>query len=226
MPNQPLQLLSRSLIVAGIGLLAIWGAFEFHRGAGGALAVSAWADEKAAATAALPVESQPDFALWSQKRIRAYKSAIVKQLSPTEALLRIPRLGIEVPVFAGTSEWSLNRGAGHIEGSAALGSDGNAGIASHRDGFFRGLKDIRIEDEVVLELRSGQRTYLVDEVRIVYPEQVEVLSERAAPSLTLVTCYPFYFHGDAPQRFIVKASLKGAGIDVSPEGTNPSSATP
>jgi sortase A len=174
----------------------------------------------------LPADGPPDFALWSEKRIRAYKVALAKRMAPTEALLRIPRLNLEVPVLEGTSEWALNRGAGHIEGSAPLDGRGNAGIASHRDGFFRSLKDIRIDDEIVLELRTGTRRYSVDEVRIVYPEQVEVLSERAAPSLTLVTCYPFYFNGDAPQRYIVKASLKGSETDSTPGGPTPSGSTP
>ena len=47
----------------------------------------------------------------------------------------------------------------------------------------------------------------MDSIEIVSPERVDVLEPRASPSITLVTCYPFYYVGDAPQRFIVHARL-------------------
>ena len=149
-----------------------------------------------------------DFGLWSEKRIREYKASlsIAKQLPL--AVLDINRLRIRVPVFEGTDDLVLNRGLGWIVGTARPGDIGNIGIAGHRDGFFRGLKDIVAGDTMELQTLGGRATYVVDEIRIVTPEQVEVLQPRAAPAITLVTCYPFYFIGDAPQRFIVHASLR------------------
>jgi sortase A len=112
-----------------------------------------------------------------------------------------------VPVFEGTDELQLNRGVGWIAGTARPGQDGNIGIAGHRDGFFRALKDVKTGDKLDISTLHGLRRYAVDEIEIVTPDNVGVLQRRAAPSVTLVTCYPFYFIGDAPQRWIVHARL-------------------
>lgn len=122
------------------------------------------------------------------------------------AVLRIPKIGLEVPVLEGTDSLTLNHAVGRIAGSAPLGEPGNIGIAGHRDGFFRGLKAVTVGDTVELRSLTGSVAYKVDQVSIVAPEDVSVLNPRAGPSLTLVTCYPFYFVGSAPQRYIVSAS--------------------
>jgi sortase A len=124
------------------------------------------------------------------------------------AVLSIDKLRIRVPVFDGTDDLVLNRGVGWIMGTARPGEAGNIGIAGHRDGFFRGLKDIIVGDAVELKTLEEQATYIVDQIEIVNPESVEVLQPGGVPSLTLVTCYPFYFIGSAPQRYIVHATLK------------------
>ena len=149
-----------------------------------------------------------DFRLWSEKRIAAYRDALAKQFASPLAVLRVQRLGIEVAVFPGTDELALNRGVGWINGTARPGQSGNIGIAGHRDGFFRGLKDIAVSDSLTLDLGSQTAQYVVDEIKIVDPTDVTVLAATPSPSLTLVTCYPFYFVGDAPKRFIVRCLLK------------------
>jgi sortase A len=154
-----------------------------------------------------PDEANPDFRLWSTQRIAAYQESLRSAAPLPLAVLSIPSINLEVPVLEGTDEFALNRAVGHIDGTAAPTQNGNIGIAGHRDGFFRALKDIQQGD--VIELLTQKRTdrYVVDEVLIVSPEDVAVLNPRAAPSLTLVTCYPFYFVGSAPQRFIVHATI-------------------
>jgi sortase A len=147
--------------------------------------------------------AQPDYNLWSAKRIGAYRDSLARQFTPAVAILRIPKLGVEVPVFDGTDEWVLNRGVGRIIGSTRVGESGNIGIAGHRDGFFRVLKDIAVGELMTLISPSATTTYAVDQIEIVTPDDVSVLAPRAGPSVTLVTCYPFYHPGDAPQRFIV-----------------------
>lgn len=118
----------------------------------------------------------------------------------------IPRLGISVAVLQGTSSRTLRLGAGHIEGTALPGKPGNSGIAGHRDTFFRELKDIRDHDEIQIQTATGLLRYQVDWVRVVGPEDTAVLEPTALEStLTLVTCYPFYFVGPAPKRFVVHA---------------------
>ena len=179
----------------------------------------AWASERSsiaafemarAAVASAPPGRAPaarvDQSLWDAGRIRAYTRALNRPSPPPLALLRIPRLGLEVPVLEGTDEWTLDRAVGHIEGTSRPGQDGNVGIAGHRDGFFRVLKDISEGDVVELALLSEVRRFRVARVSIVTPEDVRVLAPTQRPLLTLVTCYPFYFVGSAPKRFIVQAA--------------------
>ena len=90
-------------------------------------------------------------------------------------------------------------------GTAPPGTDGNSGIAGHRDGFFRGLKDIVPGDAIELDTLNGKEAYRVERTWVVEPEDVSVLDPTPMRALTLVTCYPFYFVGSAPQRFIVRA---------------------
>jgi sortase A len=158
-------------------------------------------------TAGKPESSSLDFSLWSEKRVNAYKAALGMKLDSPLAVLSIPRIGVEVPVFDGTDDLILNRGAGRIAGTAKPGQAGNIGIAAHRDGFFRSLKDIRVGDRIELRSPTNEFLYTVDDIEIVQPTDVSVLRNRPNPSITLVTCYPFYFVGDAPQRYIVHASI-------------------
>jgi sortase A len=148
-----------------------------------------------------------DFSLWAGKRITAYKQALATHMRAPLAVLSIPRLRLDVPVFEGTDDLTLNRGAGRIVGTAQPGERGNIAIAAHRDGFFRGLKDVRPGDRIELVQLRRKFVYTVDNISVVNPGDVTVLHARPQASLTLVTCYPFYFIGDAPQRYIVQASL-------------------
>jgi sortase A len=150
-----------------------------------------------------------DLSLWSRERIEAYREALLVTKSMPIAVLRLNKFKIRVPVFEGTDEVTLNRGAGWIVGTARPGEAGNIGIAAHRDGFFRVLKDIATGDAIELSTTRGKATYAVDQIEIVNPDDVDVLRPRRLPSVTLTTCYPFYFVGDAPQRYIVHAALRG-----------------
>ena len=149
-----------------------------------------------------------DFALWSDKRIQAYKKSLGLKIDRPLGVLSIPRLQISAPVYDGTDDLTLDRGLGRIIGTGTLGNDHNIGIAGHRDGFFRALKDIEVGDVVQISLSHSDDTYVVNTVLIVKPEDISVLRDRSGAGLTLVTCYPFYFVGHAPTRFIVEASLK------------------
>jgi LPXTG-site transpeptidase (sortase) family protein len=121
--------------------------------------------------------------------------------------LLIPSIRLEVPIYPGANELNLNRGAAHIDGTAPLGADGNVGIAAHRDGFFRGLESLHIDAEVILEVGAQAMRYRVVDIFIVKPTDVYVLAPTERASVTLVTCYPFYFAGNAPERYIVRAEL-------------------
>jgi sortase A len=152
----------------------------------------------------------PDRTLWSPERIHAWEKALQDPSPAPLAVLRIPRIQLEVAVLEGTDEVTLNRAVGHIADTTKPGTDGNSGIAGHRDGFFRGLKDIAAGDAIELETLAGKEMYRVERTWIVPPEDVSVLNPTPTRCLTLVTCYPFYFVGSAPQRFIVRATRAGA----------------
>lgn len=171
-------------------------------------AVSA-ASSTASAPELLVPSTQVNTSLWSTSRIKAYKESLTAQFAPPLAILRIPKVGIEVPVLDGTDDLILNRGVGLIKGTALPGQPGNMGIAGHRDGFFRGLKDVVEGDKIEIELPDRTDTYVVRNIKIVLPQETSVLNPTSDSSLTLVTCYPFYFVGDAPKRYIVSASLIG-----------------
>jgi sortase A len=167
------------------------------------------------------VGKRPDVSLWSEKRIREYQESLAAHFAPALALLRIPKIALEVPILEGTDDLSLNRAVGHIAGTPRPGEDGNVGIAGHRDGFFRGLKDVSTGDVIQLVTPDGINRYVVDEITVVDPTNVSVLAPRERPSITLVTCYPFYFIGSAPQRYIVRASLVGSNVEKVEVSQNP-----
>jgi len=119
--------------------------------------------------------------------------------------LEIPRIGLSVVVFQGTTSKTLRHGAGHIINSALPGETGNIGIAGHRDTYFRTLKDARPNDEIRIQTTTGLSRYEVDWIQIVAPEDTDILAPSSESTITLITCYPFYFIGAAPERFVVHA---------------------
>ena len=120
--------------------------------------------------------------------------------------IAIPRLGISAMIKEGIDYRTLGLAVGHIPSTAMPGETGNVGLAGHRDNLFRGLKDVARDDEITLTTLDNTYTYRVASFRVVNPEEVSVLAPRAGErTLTLVTCYPFYFVGHAPKRFVVRA---------------------
>ena len=119
--------------------------------------------------------------------------------------IEIPRLLLSAVVAEGVDKITLRRAVGHIPGTALPGQAGNVGLAGHRDTFFRSLKDVKIKDEVQLSTLAGNFNYEVESLRVVDPDNVGVLAPSGRNVLTLVTCYPFYFVGPAPERWIVRA---------------------
>lgn len=211
-----LRFVERCFLTLGLVLLSFYVLARIHGVLTAHAALAAFEEAKNAAAAGssedakhLPLGAalHTDTSLWSEQRIKAYRSSLSRRVDPL-AVLKIPRLRLEAPVLEGTDDLTLNSGVGRIPGTALPGQYGNIGIAGHRDGFFRGLKDIAKGDTI--ELVTVQRTdvYVVDKVYITQPQDVNVLRAGPKPELTLVTCYPFYYIGSAPQRYIVQATLK------------------
>jgi sortase A len=212
--------------VGGLALLSWWTIFTATGATGAHRALrqfatmrSEWQAARDAGAVRIPstgaigaslVTPLPDQRLWSEKRVRAWRDTLYRPGSPPLAVLRIPRIGIEVAVLEGTDDWTLNRAVGHIEETAKPGAAGNIGIAGHRDGFFRPLQDVRIGDRLEVQTLDGMHVYRIARTWIVEPDDVSVLDPTSTPSVTLVTCYPFYFVGPAPRRFIVRAERVGS----------------
>jgi sortase A len=196
----------------GVALLTSYGAVRVH---------GQVMQERALQAFDSVADTTVDFSLWSEGRIDAYRDTPVDQDRVPLAVLRIPGIDLEVPVFDGTDELTLNRAVGRIAGTARPGEAGNLGIAGHRDGFFRGLKDVSIGDEIELQTLTGTQRYAVTEITVTTPSDVEVLDPTDDPSITLVTCYPFYFVGSAPQRYIVRATRQAGLSDSNQEHAEP-----
>jgi len=121
-------------------------------------------------------------------------------------MLDVPRLKLTTPVIEGDDETTLKRAVGHLPDTPLPWENGNSALAGHRDGLFRPLKDIKVGDEIFFRTSRDEFRYRVTDTAIVKPDDVSVLDQRAKPGLTLITCYPFYYVGNAPKRFIIHAS--------------------
>ena len=158
----------------------------------------------------------PDMRLWSDAARARYHAAAAAAPEAVLGILRAPRLDLEVPVYASSSVLSMDRGAGVIDGMAYPHELGHIGIAGHRDGYFRSLKDIALGDELVLDTLQGRKVFVVDDLQVVDSSDIELLQETDTQRLTLVTCYPFYFVGSAPERYLVRAAIAATSAATTP----------
>ena len=204
----------RFLLVIGLTLVAIWAGARLYRAVASRAAMARFQAADRTSLAANPSvmldpisSSRVDFQLWSTKRIAAYQDSLAKKTEMPLAILRIRKISLEVPVFNDTDDLTLDRGVGRILGTAQIGQPGNLGIAGHRDGFFRGLKDIQLGDSIELQLPGRTDRYSVSQIQVVAPEDTYVLRPQSETTLTLVTCYPFYYVGSAPKRYVITASI-------------------
>ena len=149
------------------------------------------------------------FASKTGTRLPIKRVSVAEPLELTEGSLigklEIPRIGISVMVLQGVDEETLVLGAGHVPGTPLPGPDGNSVIAGHRDTFFRKLEAIQPGDRVQFSTLRGTSEYVVESTEIVEPDETRVMESRGIAELTLISCYPFYFVGAAPHRFIVHA---------------------
>ena len=213
--KSPLRALESGLLATGLILLV---SFFVLRGLGDYQArsdIRVFEEAVAAGTTAAAQTSaggteyspEPDYKLWSSKRIADYHEGNTIRDEAPLAIMSIDTLGLKVPIYNGTDEINLNRGAGRIKGTARIDASGNLGIAGHRDGFFRGLKDIELGDSISMLTYQGSTEFVVSSITIVDPTDVSVLAPTDEATITLVTCYPFYFVGHAPKRYIVRGEL-------------------
>jgi sortase A len=147
-----------------------------------------------------------DIVDWSVKRIAAWRETFDDDGPEAFAMLSVPSAGISVPLFKGADDRNLNAGAALIKGTDEPGVEyGNTGIAGHRDGFFRGLQNVKIGEPITINANGEELSYRISDITIVDPTNIDTLLPQQSEVVTLVTCYPFYFVGHAPQRYVVQA---------------------
>jgi sortase A len=183
-----LTLIRGLLLIVGVSCLAVYGYAFFERI--GSQAYAAWVFERDVQHAA----SLP-------------KTARSEPLTGNSIVGRIwiPKLRLSAMVREGQDAKTLRRAIGHIPATPLPGEPGNVGVAGHRDTFFRHLGELRTGDSIGFSTRNGEFTYQVESLSVVGPEDVEVLASSREKVLTMVTCYPFFYIGNAPKRFIVRA---------------------
>jgi sortase A len=197
-PRQSLLCWSRFFFLAGIIALGYVAVTLIDAKLYQTRATAEFEEALNAPTAVLPGDAAPN----------ASSNAAVPSVAGSRAPLgriEISSLGVGAMILEGIDDKTLRRAVGHIPGTALPGQPGNVGLAGHRDTFFRALRNIHKDDEIMLQTLEGAYRYRVDLTQIVAPEDTAVLNNSGDSILTLVTCYPFYYVGSAPQRFIVRA---------------------
>ena len=202
--------IERTLWCAGFVLILAYSGLRGYAEHGRRHAFEQLEDPVVAETTDLVASRPVATGLWSDTRIREYQRTLSLTVEPPIALLRIARIALEVPVFSDERELHLIRGAGLVTGMQPPGIGGNMGVAGPRDGFFRLLKDARVNDVIELQTRQRLYAYRITAIRIVSATDTSLLADTPDPRITLVTCYPFYHVGAAPQRYVVKGAFERA----------------
>jgi sortase A len=180
------------LLIVGVSCLALYSYVFFERI--GSQAYAAWTFDHNLHAAPLP-----------PKAAHAGPSPGGSRGDHIVGRLWIPKLRLSAMVREGDDDSTLRKAVGHIPATPFPGQPGNVGVAAHRDTFFRRLGDLQTGDSIGFSTMDGEFTYEVESLRVVAPEDVEVLAPSTEKVLTMVTCYPFFFIGNAPKRFIVRA---------------------
>ena len=121
--------------------------------------------------------------------------------------LSIPKIKKTINIIEGTGTKELKLGVGHYVGSVLPGVSDNSVLAGHRDSVFRRLGEVKIGDLMTVRTSYGTFVYEVHKIRIVDANDRTVIVPTKDAVLTLSTCYPFRFIGNAPKRYIVQAGL-------------------
>lgn len=194
--TRALHALEIMLLLIGIATLTVYGLLELDQMRGQADLREQFENAEAL-PAALPGNAQPQEKPETQP-VAPQSGALGRLISE--------RIGLDVMIAEGVDHATLRRAAGRIPGTARLDSDGNIGLAAHRDTFFRPLRNIQKGDVLELETHQARYRYRVDWMAVVEPSEVHFLEPSSESELTLVTCFPFYYVGPAPRRYIVRAT--------------------
>ena len=189
--------ISRALVAVGLACLVLYSV----------VTVYTWGYQRAAKSR---VEQMISIERPAAAAVREYVPDVSKPLKTGEIIGRvdIPRLRLSAAVAEGDDDKTLGNAVGHLPDTPLpWHRRGNVALAAHRDGLFRSLEGVRLNDDVRVVTSRGEFHYRVTKTHIVDPDDVWVIAPTDTPTITLITCYPFTFIGNAPRRFIVKAEL-------------------
>jgi sortase A len=172
--------------------------------------VQAWRYQRAAKSRVEQMISIERPSIERSSAVAEYVPDVTKTIAIGEIIGRvdISRLRLSAAVAEGDDDKTLGNAVGHLPDTPLpWHRRGNVALAAHRDGLFRSLEGIRLNDDVRVVTSRGEFHYRVTKTHIVDPDDVWVIAPTDTPTITLITCYPFSFVGNAPRRFIVKAEL-------------------
>ncbi|MDF0725464.1 class D sortase [Cytobacillus sp. S13-E01] len=186
-----------SIILIGCGIVFFsWNFYSFWIG----YTASSWEDARS-------LTSTKDLSKITPKKMNTELYSDIPEMGEKIGTLTIPRLKQSFPIYQGTSKGILKKGIGHYAKSVLPGEENNSILSGHRDTVFRGLKDLKQRDQLIVTTDAGEFLYKIKKIRIVEADDKTVLTPKPRGTLTVTTCYPFYFLGDAPQRYIIVADL-------------------
>jgi sortase A len=128
------------------------------------------------------------------------------ELGDIVGVLQFPSLKEELPIIEGTNEDDLEKGVGHYPGSSFPTEKGQIVLSGHRDTVFRKLGELKLGDILTISTSYGAFSYSIEHTQIVEANDRSIITlQKNEEILTLTTCYPFYFIGNAPDRYIITA---------------------
>jgi LPXTG-site transpeptidase (sortase) family protein len=199
--------IDRSLIAFGLGCLMFYAIFTAH--------AAIYQRRAKAEINAMVASRRPAEPAANGRVPEAAPPSVPVMPGDVIGRVEVPRLKLSAAVAEGDDDSTLGKAVGHLPDTPLpWQQQGNVAFAAHRDGLFRPLKDIRLNDDVRVITARGDFLYRVRKTQIVNPDAVWVIAPTSTPTLTLITCYPFSFVGHAPHRFIVQAER----VDGEPDG--------
>src|SRR5436853_2521812 len=154
-------------------------------------------------------EQQRLRAEWEQQQSQRTSVAVKTEQPVDDGLIRldIPKIDLSAIVVDGTTRKQLKNGPERIVGTPLPGEKGNSVISAHRDTFFRHIYELKAGDEIDVQRNGQALKFAVTGKKIVDPDDLSVLKQTEERQLTLITCYPTYYIGPAPQRLVVFSKL-------------------
>lgn len=139
------------------------------------------------------------------KEEKIKRSEFEPEFGEASGILQIEKIDANIPIVEGTHEDDLRKGVGHYKGTAYPLDDDQIVLSGHRDTVFKRMSEIEIGDIMTVRMPYGDFDYEIINTKIVPADDLSIIVPHDEEILTVTTCYPFRYIGNAPDRFIVDA---------------------